>query len=190
MKIPNILSLDISTTSTGITVIENGKYYFYSIMNYEEKKLPFVNFDLQIIPKSNNYLSDAGKFSSVILKLIEKHNINKVILEDYSFGSQSSTRDKLTEFSGIIKYHINSKSIPIEKYPPKQVKKSFTGNGNANKKDMFNAFINLETTIPFQLECKRFRDEILILHKNGEFSKIKKPYEDIIDSFAITIFAF
>lgn len=58
---------------------------------------------------------------------------HQVIIEEYSFGSMSSSTDLIHELGGVIKYHLRKLGQAPVEISPKSVKKFIAGNGNADK---------------------------------------------------------
>lgn len=188
----NILSVDYSTSCVGITVRENDKLFFYSIMRVEPKNLPFEDdFTLIIIPKSDDYLLDAIEIANTILYIAGKHECKVATFEGYSFGSKSRSFDLLFECTGIAKAFLRTQGIEVFSYAPTTVKKHFTGKGNSRKLNMFDAFLLYRTDdvieSVFWQRCVEYQGEIRMINRNGEFRGIMKPYEDIIDSYAVFV---
>ena len=71
-----------------------------------------------------------------------------------------------------MKYKIYQNSIPLSVFTPSEVKKFATGKGNANKKDMYDAFVK-ETKV-------KLKEKISPKKKD-----IGNPVSDIVDSYYI-----
>jgi len=92
-------------------------------------------------------------------------------LEDYAFNAQGRVFH-IAENTGILKYKCYQNSIPLEVVSPSHVKKIATGKGNADKTQMYQAFVN-ETSIPLK--------DIISPNKKD----IGNPVSDIVDSYYI-----
>lgn len=179
-----MISIDFSTTCIGITV---KGFYFYSIMR-KEPKLPFEEgFTLITVPKTEDYLIDAIEIAKTILYIAEKHDCKLAVIEGYSFDSKSGSFDVLFESTGITKAFLRNQGLPVIKYAPSTVKKQFTGYGRATKLDVFNTFLKNDIDSVFWKRCNEYKDDIIKYTRNGDFREIMKPFEDIIDSFALSV---
>jgi Holliday junction resolvasome RuvABC endonuclease subunit len=94
---------------------------------------------------------------------------SQVALEGYSYSSTGRVFH-IAENTGVLKYKLWERSIPVEIIPPTTIKKFASGKGNANKEKMYESFIG-ETGIH-------------IKEKMGATS-IVSPINDIVDSFYI-----
>lgn len=91
----NLLSLDISTNTTGVAIFINNKYYKSQYIKFNKKKSDY-----------NNYIDAKNK----IHQLIKKHNITDVVIEkplEYLPGSSTSkTIIKLQKINILLQYSI------------------------------------------------------------------------------------
>ena len=94
----------------------------------------------------------------------------RVRLEGYSFGKfgGSSSVTVLSELNGILKAQLETSGIGYEVVAPNSVKKSFTGQGNADKLAMFERFQALTG-------CAR----------PFAGAGVPSPWQDMADAFAI-----
>ena len=100
----------------------------------------------------------------------------QVALEGYAYGAQGRVFH-IAENTGILKYKLYQASIPLEIVTPSHIKKMATGKGNADKSQMYEAFLK-ETGIPLQ--------GIITPNKKD----IGNPVSDIIDSYYICKYLF
>jgi crossover junction endodeoxyribonuclease RuvC len=117
-KVPSILAIDASLTSSGIAITTFSKeiIFLYTIKtsseNHIEQRILFVY--------------------KTLLKIIEEHNIRLLLVENnYTGGSK-----EVNWVIGIIYLLAAEKKIPIKSYAPASIKKAVTGNGRANKKEI------------------------------------------------------
>jgi len=99
-------------------------------------------------------------------------DIEKVFIEDYSFGSKGKTFN-IAENAGLLKYQLYKLGISFCTIPPTTIKKHFTGKGNADKNKMEETFIN-QTGI----------DLYKLLGKDRG-KNVVSPISDIVDSYAL-----
>lgn len=115
------LALDISTRSTGWSVfidgqlVAHGFLYLEKIKTFETKCVAFYDF---------------------FIAKIEEHRIDNVCAENQFFGRNGKTGIILSRFSGIICLICGQLGLPIVFYPPTEIKRIFTGKGNATKDEV------------------------------------------------------
>ena len=96
----------------------------------------------------------------------------QIALEGYAFGAKGNRLFQIAENTGILKYKIYQRGIPIEVIAPTEVKKFATNKGNASKMDMHSVFYK-QTSI----DLKK-----LI---SPDQKDISNPVSDIVDSYYI-----
>jgi len=183
--------IDFSINAPAITINNNGVFHFYC---YCEKKLsknfPFsTGFTFKTFEKCGNNIIDASFISKSIVRILQNHNISQCNLENYAFQSISKSLIQIGEATGILKYFLIQADIKINSIAPVEVKKK-AGGGNFKKYDMFQAFLqqeNLKDNL-FLQNCKEFEKELYTFNQDKTIIKgIKKPVEDIIDSYFLSI---
>jgi len=105
-------------------------------------------------------------------------NDYKIGIENYSFGSSSSSVTGLAEIGGVLRHKLYKYGLTYEEIPPKKIKKHFTGNGNSNK---------------FHMTRQFDKENIVDLYKELKFTKkqyasVPHPIEDIVDATAIVYY--
>jgi len=92
-------------------------------------------------------------------------------IEGYAFGAQGRVF-QIAEACGILKFKIYQLGIPITIIPPTEVKKKFSGRGNADKNLMYDVWF-AETGIDLKgMLTPKAKDSV-------------SPVSDIVDSYAI-----
>ena len=92
-------------------------------------------------------------------------------LEGYAYNATGRVFN-IAENTGVLKYKLYTRSIPIEVISPSEVKKFATKKGNASKGLMYEKFLE-ETNVPLQAFF-------------GSASKeVKSPVSDIVDAYFI-----
>lgn len=205
------IGIDFSINSTGICLFDEStkKFYWKSICsNVKINNKPFSHHkaisgfvDVQSydrkVPKStysetNSYkLINAIELAEIIINLLKdftkgREDQVKLAFEGFSYGSKGNSFIDLIMYNSIckraIQAHYNSvdnKSFKIEVFSPSEVKKHFSGNGNAGKGLMIESFVKDKS---MENDSLRIYTESLNLEAN---SKIPKPLDDLIDSYAI-----
>lgn len=129
-----VLGIDQSLTSTGICLMEEGKVLaLYRFCTEPDKTDPYRTF------KRIRFLS--GKIHALVQGM---DGLDKVVLEELSYGSNgSSTRDLAMLLGAIVRVLPN---VPIA-VSPKSLKKYATGNGNSKKEQMHEAIKEVDLDI-------------------------------------------
>lgn len=115
--------------------------------------------------------------ANVSTDFIQRKEVEYVLLEDYSYASSGRTFH-LGENVGTIKNCLYSNGIEFQVVPPTVVKKIVTGKGNANKDDMYKAFVGMTGVDLYDL---------LGISKK---KTIPAPITDIVDAFFICKIAY
>ena len=114
-----VLALDLSTVDTGFAI-------------YEEKDL--------ILWGSLSYKGDVYdrifKTVNAVHEMIIKDEIDEIIFEDSFAGVNKQVVVKLNRLAGGIIFIAQTLSTPFRTYAPREIKKTFVGNGNASKQDV------------------------------------------------------
>jgi len=92
-------------------------------------------------------------------------------LEGYAYNATGKVFN-IAENTGVLKYKLYSRSIPIEVISPSEVKKFATKKGNASKTLMYEKFLE-ETNVPLQTFF------------NMDEKDVKSPLSDIVDAYYI-----
>ena len=172
--------IDYSMSSPAITIyndtkpfhIDNCKiFYLTGHKKCLNKRADWLG---TLLPKTESFKSVEERFDYIAqwaLNAVQKNNVWKVFLEGYSFSSKGSSIFQIGENTGNLKNSLWRAGIPFDTIPPKSVKLSFSGNGNASKILMEMKFLQ-ETGI----DIKKLLDMT---------EKQENPSSDIIDSYAI-----
>lgn len=105
-----------------------------------------------------------------------------IAIEGFSYSSKSSSYIDLVMYQSILRSKLfeNFPYMKLHIIPPTEIKKKFTGKGNATKEEMIKSFINIT------------EDEKLLKTKLHKYCKEQeldynniKPIDDLIDAFGI-----
>jgi Holliday junction resolvasome RuvABC endonuclease subunit len=199
----NYIAIDFSINSTAICVQNHQKLkWFNFVSNLDLNKKAFkchkelVELGINIIGYDRNKPKDLEYTDEQAFKLNNSNYLSYTIIntlapyinedtqwaiEGYSYGSKGNSFIDLITYNTMLKAKIMRVSKnDIQVYAPKTVKKSFTGNGNANKPMMVEAFKSREDLVDDAF--KKYIDS----HSFGD--NIPKPIDDLVDAFAILEF--
>lgn len=170
-----VAGIDYSLTSPAVTVIDNDRIDFYFFVS-SQKKFDLIqhdSFHATIMPKTHSSQNERYKFlSHWCLGILKSSNVDRIALEDYSFGSSGRSLFQIAENGGILKYVLDEHGFhDILLVAPTQLKKFATGKGNADKALMESSFVQ---------QMAKFSDIRSILRQTD---KQITPSSDIIDSF-------
>ncbi len=119
-KISNVLGLDPGTTRIGFGLITN------------ERTPKLVSCGVLKIKTKNN---EERIFEAIshLKQLLKKFKPEIVALEKLFFVKNQKTGLQVAEMRGALLYAIKEAGLNVVEYGPKEVKKSITGDGNADK---------------------------------------------------------
>lgn len=139
----NVLGIDLSLNATGLAMISIDES-FPPLLEFGKKFTVhhFGNGDayqgcLAVPAKDSGTLERWESMLSPIMAYAQ--HAHQVQIEGYSFASNMQYARALTEFGGIVRYHLRKIGhVPIE-VAPTSLKKFVTGSGRAEKADMLYA---------------------------------------------------
>jgi|TARA_R100001082_G_scaffold53007_1_gene28906 hypothetical protein len=116
--------------------------------------------------------SDCERYKSIADWALDRlEGVDQVALEGYAYNAKGKVFH-IAENTGILKYKLYEAGIPVEVYPPSQIKKYATGNGNANKDKMHESF-KKDTKHDLRKLITPQRKEVI------------NPVSDVVDSFYV-----
>lgn len=127
MKNPTLIGIDLSLTSTGIS----------------------VNNTTSLILTSTKGAERLFVISRKLKEIIETEKVDVAIIEGYSFASRNSQAHSIGELGGVVRMMLWEKSIPYVEVPPTSRAKFATGKGNASKGEVISS-ISAKTGIVFR----------------------------------------
>ncbi len=189
--------IDFSMTSTAVTVESEKKETFYSfakdmtktiqrdIENYINiKNINYKNTEKDLEYSSAEYikLENLDSIISEIYDIIPEDSI--IGIEGLSYGGIGSRSLDLAGFQYALRYKIFSGEKKYKKIfiiSPKTLKK-FICKGNAKKEEILETFLKSE----YDNEIKKLLlDKTYLYTSTNGTLKVKKPIDDILDSFYI-----
>lgn len=175
------VGIDYSLAGPAVTVIVDNKPTHYYLT--DKKKFVGPIKESLIGTAYPEYHSENERYhalSNWVLDIISATSLKSgllpiVYIEGYSFGSTGASLAQIHENAGILKYRLFQQSISFVNVPPTTVKKSFCGKGNGTKTEMCEHFI--KTT------------GVKLHEEFGSKNVDSKPAQDIVDSYAIALYA-
>lgn len=143
---------------------------FYGLSDTKKYQGIFGNVDIRPYPTYEHEMERYDTISEWAMKIMRFHGVEKVSIEGYSMGSKGMVFN-LAENCGLLKFKMWRDGIEYIMPAPTQIKKLFTGRGNASKGDMVSYF-NLNTKV----------DMIKLLDGKNANSG---PVNDLCDSYAM-----
>jgi Holliday junction resolvasome RuvABC endonuclease subunit len=145
----------------------NCKFYFYiDSKKYDKSFANMHGFKTDFSETEEERFDNIAEWA---IKILKKNNVTEACLEGYSMGSKGRIF-AIAENIGLLKHKMWKAGIKFVTPAPTQIKKTFTGKGNANKEAMFNALKGkFDIDLPTILQCKADAS----------------PLADIVDAFAL-----
>lgn len=172
--------IDLSITSPSICAIdENGN--LQKVLFLTSKKKHFAiehkNIEVKEYPLYEDEQDRFDKITDILINFIKKYGNglrDKVVLEGYSYHSQSSRTYQIAENAGLLKHKMKKEKIDFEVVPPTTIKKFWTTKGNADKDKMMESYIEKKLPIDF--------------FTLFGISKNVSPVSDMVDSIAMAYY--
>ena len=121
-----ILGIDPGTTVMG-----------FGIISVKKGKMEMVSIHELILKKYPNHETKLKYIFERTLSLIDEFHPDEVALEAPFFGKNVQSMLKLGRAQGVAMAASLYRNIPITEYSPKKIKLSITGNGNADKEQIW-----------------------------------------------------
>lgn len=169
--------IDYSYTSPAICIYDTSKelkyenLIFYNFCDKKKLKGSYGNLHIDNFPE---YSSTEERYRNICKwasDILSKHNVTEACIEGYSFGASSGLVFNIAENASLIKQYMDVNGIKFSTPTPSQVKKNFTGKGNAKKEMMVDKFYQ---------EFPHIK-----LHEILGIKEMTKPIDDIVDSYAV-----
>ena len=163
----------------------------YGIISIKNNKITMVEMNvLKLSSKQNNH-ERLQKIHQTVDELITKYNPHEFAIEAPFFGKNVQSMLKLGRAQGVAIAAAMNSGIPVTEYSPKKIKQSITGNGNADKEQVWKMLQRLlsiktepehydatdalavavchsfQSTNTLMSERKNFKDWKDFLNKNG-----------------------
>lgn len=173
-----LAGIDYSITCPGICIGEKGSSFedlmFYSFRILKRHVSNKEQIKLLEYPLYTSEQERHDKISDMVMEILSKHKVDKIRIEDYSFGSKGKVFN-IAENTGLLKHKLYKAGYDFDVSAPKEIKKHFSGKGNATKGVMYMSF--RDKHCPYEIH-----------HAIGDTEipdDIKSPVSDMIDAYAI-----
>ena len=109
----------------------------YSVIEVHKNAITIREMDvLKLAAKKDNYYR-LQKIHQKVTQLVDNFRPHEFAIEAPFFGKNVQSMLKLGRAQGVAIAAAMEKNIPITEYSPKKVKQSITGNGNADKEQVW-----------------------------------------------------
>lgn len=171
-----IAGIDYSYTSPAICVFDTKKelkfdnLHFYNINGTKSRAGIYGNIDIKLF---RDYETQEERFRNICnwaSGILIHHGVESACIEGYALGASSGLVFQIAENASLLKQYMDLNDITFATPAPSQVKKNFTGKGNAKKDVMVETFQK-------QLSVK--------MHEILGVKEMAKPIDDLCDSFAV-----
>jgi len=109
----------------------------YGLIRISGKKITLLEMGvLKLSGKKNNY-ERLQKIHFKVRELVEKNKADEFAIEAPFFGKNVQSMLKLGRAQGVAIAAAMNTNIPVTEYSPKKVKQSITGNGSADKEQVW-----------------------------------------------------
>lgn len=115
----------------------------YSILESNGNSLRMLEMDVVKLNGKKDMFERLGMINEVIQELINKYKPNDMAIEAPFFGKNVQSMLKLGRAQGVAIAVAMSNQLQVAEYSPKKVKQSITGNGNANKEQVWKMLNNI-----------------------------------------------
>ncbi len=117
----------------------------FSIIQILDNKITIIDIDvLKLSSKKDNY-ERLQEIHQKVCQLMALHQPHEFAIEAPFFGKNVQSMLKLGRAQGVAIAAAMSAQIPVTEYAPKKVKQSITGNGNADKEQVFKMLQSIVT---------------------------------------------
>lgn len=171
-----LAGIDYSYTSPAICVyntedefkFENLK--LYNIQGTKSRVGVYGNIEIKLF---SDWDSNEERFRHICgwaENILEHHGVQEACIEGYALGSSSGLVFQIAENASLLKQYMNLNGIPFTTPAPSQVKKLYTGKGNAKKDLVVETF---------------YKTMDVKIHEILGIKEMAKPIDDLCDSVAI-----
>lgn len=179
-KTPDVIEaagIDYSMNSPAVCVYKGEPQHFgfsncqvFSLSTNKKVHGVAKNISISSFPLYSSFTERYNNISEWAIASLSSLDLPLVFLEGYAYAGTGMLFN-IGENTGLLKYKLWTREIPVEIFAPSSIKKTASGKGNSNK-DALEA-------------CFRSQEGIEIKKTIGQSEKTDNPSSDIIDSFYI-----
>ena len=115
----------------------------YSVISVDGNAIQLLEMDVVKLNGKKDMFERVGEINQVIHKLINQYNPSEMAIEAPFFGKNVQSMLKLGRAQGVAIGVAMTHQLNVSEYSPKKVKQSITGNGNANKEQIWKMLNNI-----------------------------------------------
>ena len=115
----------------------------YSVISVEGNAIQLLEMDVVKLNGKKDMFERLGEINQVIHKLIIQYKPTEMEIEAPFFGKNIQSMLKLGRAQGVAIAVAMTHQLNVSEYSPKKVKQSITGNGNANKEQIWKMLNNI-----------------------------------------------
>jgi crossover junction endodeoxyribonuclease RuvC len=109
----------------------------YSVIEVRNNTVAVKEIDVLKLASALDHYKRLQKIHRRITELVERFSPDECAIEAPFFGKNVQSMLKLGRAQGVAIAAAMDKNIPVTEYSPRKVKQSITGNGNANKEQVW-----------------------------------------------------
>lgn len=167
----------------------------YALIEASGSKARLLKMDVLKLSAKKDHYERLQSIHRCIQELIQEHQPHEVAIEAPFFGKNVQSMLKLGRAQGVAISVAMSEGLPVTEYSPKKVKMAVTGNGNADKDQvwkMLQQVLSITTTKIAYLDasdalavavCHHFQFKLPKLEKSPvkkKAAKKKSSWEDFV----------
>lgn len=171
-----LAGIDYSMTSPAICIYDTDEEFkfenlkLYNIQGTKNRVGVYGNISIELF---QDWGTNEERFRNICKwasNILEKNKVTEACIEGYALGSSSGLVFQIAENASLLKQYMNINGISFTTPAPSQVKKTFTGKGNAKKELVVETF---------------YRVMGVKMHDILGIKEMAKPIDDLCDSVAI-----
>lgn len=163
-----IVGIDASTNKTGVAIFQDGKYIEHTLIDLHK-----IKDSSQRIPK----------MMMTICGYLDKHKVDKIIMEESMLTTNASTMKMLSNIAGAVMYYAASHDIEFEfALPTHWRKKIGLSQSNKIKRDVLKAEAIQAVKQEYGMDLTDDESEAILIARSGfDLPKIVITEDDLWD---------
>ncbi len=115
----------------------------YSVIHVTKDVITVKEIDVLKLPVKKDNYERLQLIYECVTELVRLHQPDAVAIEAPFFGKDVQAMLKLGRAQGVAIAAVMSFKVPVTEYAPRRIKQSITGNGNADKEQVWKMIMNL-----------------------------------------------